>query len=781
MVPVTRRRLAAVLWLAALAIGSVFALRETHVRNDMTSFMPRAATPTQRLLLNELRVGPVARLTIITIAGATQERLAAQSKRVAARLRSSGLFARVANGEQLLDDAERERLFPYRYHLSPEVNADRFSTRGLRDALAMRLRELASPIPMFDRPWLAEDPTAELRALLASWRGQSQPRRLHGVWFDADGKRALLLAQTLAPGLDLDAQQRAQREIRDAVADGGGDALVLDMSGTGVFAVTSRDVIRSETKRLGIAAAVVAIAILLVSYRSVRLLLIGGLPLLTAVVAGVLAVNLVFGAIHGIVLAFGVTVIGVAIDYPIHLFSHLDAGGSVERSLARVWPTIRLGAITTAMGYLAMSGTDFPGLAQFATFAIAGLLAAAACTRWGLAGWLPASYEPSRTWHLVDWYAMSARPGPVWIGAVALVAVAALVYVASRDEPPWEDDIAALSPIPRAVMARDRDLHAELGVPDTNHVLLVEAADAESALQASEALAERLHSLVEQGIITSFDLAARYLPSARTQRERRDSLPAPAILAERLGEAVAGTPFRADAFAAFEKAVATARTLPPLRPADLRGTVLGARVRSALLPVEAGWVALVTLSGVRDAKALQDWIARGPGAGLTYLDLKRDTESLMSDFREHAFARVIWGLAAIVAVLWLGLRSPRRALLVVLPGLVAVLVDIAALNIAGERLSLFHLVSLLLVVGIGIDYALFFSRAEDDAHMRGRTFHGLLVCVFSTVAVFGVLATSELPVLRAIGTSVAVGVALSFLAALVLARPDPTRGPAESS
>ncbi|MEE8285830.1 MAG: hypothetical protein V3R72_03985, partial [Gammaproteobacteria bacterium] len=76
-----------------------------------------------------------------------------------------------------------------------------------------------------------------------------------------------------------------------------------------------------------------------------------------------------------------------------------------------------------------------------------------------------------------------------------------------------------------------------------------------------------------------------------------------------------------------------------------------------------------------------------------------------------------------------------------------------------------------------IDYGLFFSRGDADAGMRGRTFHGLTVCVLSTVSVFGILATSRLPVLNAIGTVVAVGVAVSFLAAMLLARRAPGRGP----
>jgi predicted exporter len=768
------------LWLAGLVAAFFWALSQTTVRNDMTSFMPRAATPEQRLLLNELRAGPVARLVLVTLGGVSQQRLAELSKQVAARLRAGGLFVRVANGEQLFDDAERERLFRYRYLLSPAVGAERFSADALGAALERRLRELASPVPSFDRRWLAEDPTAEMRAMLNAWRGPAQPRSLRGVWFDAEGRRALLLAQTRAAGFDLDAQARAQQAIRQAVSDAGEDSVALSMSGPGVFAVMSRDVIRADTRRLGIAAAVVAIVILLVSYRSVRLLLMGGLPLASAVVAGVIAVDLLFGAIHGLVLAFGVTVIGVAIDYPIHLFSHLNAGEPVRRTLAGIWPTIRLGAITTAMGYLAMSGTDFPGLMQFATFAIAGLLTAAAYTRWGLVGLLPERYLPKYSSPVADRYGRSAPPGKVWGGLMVIAVVAALAFLASRDQAPWEDDIAALSPIPASLMARDKGLHAQLGVPDTNHVLLVKATDAQAALRASEALAGGLSQLVTDGVIGSFDLAARYLPSVRTQRERQHSLPEAARLHEDLEQALAGTPFKQGAFAPFEKAVARARTLPPLLPRDLEGTSLGLRVASGLLSVDGGWVALITLAGVKDAQALRSRLSRHEDQELLYLDFKRDTGSLMSDFREHASSRVLWGILAMALVLWLGLRSAGRTLAVLLPGFVAVIMVVAILRLTGELLSLFHLVSLLLVVGISVDYGLFFSRDDGDAGMRGRTFHGLTVCVLSTVSVFGILATSRLPVLHAIGTVVAAGVALSFLAAMLLARPAPARGSAQS-
>ncbi|HPE73314.1 MAG TPA: MMPL family transporter, partial [Candidatus Competibacter sp.] len=102
-------------------------------------------------------------------------------------------------------------------------------------------------------------------------------------------------------------------------------------------------------------------------------------------------------------------------------------------------------------------------------------------------------------------------------------------------------------------------------------------------------------------------------------------------------------------------------------------------------------------------------------------------------------------------------------------------VVVATLLALGERLSLFHLVSLLLVLGIGVDYGLFFSRPGTDPAARRRTLHALLVCCGSALTVFILLSTSTLPALHAIGLTVSLGVVASFVAALSLARPLLTR------
>src|SRR5690606_5335201 len=185
--------------------------------------------------------------------------------------------------------------------------------------------------------------------------------------------------------------------------------------------------------------------------------------------------------------------------------------------------------------------------------------------------------------------------------------------------PFWENDLSRLTPVPEAELAEDGRLRAELGAPDVRYLLAVEGADHEQALQASERLLPALDRLVEEGAISSYEAAARYVPSAATQRARQQRLPGPDALRASLEAAAAGSPFRAGVFGPFLADVEAARTAPPLRPSDLAGTPLEAVVSGMLVEGEGGRVtALATLGGLEDADAVAAAIAP---SGARLLDL----------------------------------------------------------------------------------------------------------------------------------------------------------------
>ncbi len=769
----SRALLPSLLWLALMVVGLWIALVQTPMVTDLSLFLPQDANGGAQQLLDELRTGPGNRVVLIALEGGPAQTLADASRALAARLRGTGRFVRVANGAGALTDQDTRWLFTHRYLLSPSLGPGSFSPDRLREALEDRLRELRAPVSLFDKRWLARDPTGEMLAVLRAWRPITSPALRHGVWFSAGGTRALLLAEARDGGLDPEQQARMLAEVRQTFAGLHHPGLSMVVSGAGVLAAQSRTIIRREVSRMSIAASLVVVLILLWAYRSVRLLLLSTLPLVTAIVAAVSVTGLLFDGIHGIALAFGTTLLGVAIDYPIHLFSHLDAGARALPTMRRIWPTLRLGVVTSAAGYTAMLGSELPGLAELGTFAITGLLAAAACTRYVLPYWVPEGISPHQPRSTRR--AVPSAPLPVLAGILVLAAIALLAH-----PPRWQDDPAALSPLPGDLIATDRTLRRDLGAPEVSHLIAIHAGSAEQALRDSEALLGPLRELRQAGAIQGFDLAARYLPSQARQRALQRSLPDAAVLASRLHKALAGLPFKADLFKPFLEDVAGAHTAPVLTPESVAQSVLGLRIAPLLFQRDGQWTALVTLSGVRDGAALAARFAHLDGGAGGYVDLKQDIAAMLGHFRDRILDRLAWGAVLIAAILGLGLRSARGVLRVLLPVALALTVELVFASLLDLRLTIFHLVSLLLVVGVGLDYSLFFNRAGSGIE-RDRTVHAIAVCVGSTAAVFGILGLSELPVLKAIGQTVAFGVVACFgFSYLAAAAPTRTRQPAST-
>jgi predicted exporter len=413
------------------------------------------------------------------------------------------------------------------------------------------------------------------------------------------------------------------------------------------------------------------------------------------------------------------------------------------------------------------SGVD--GLQQLAVFTIAGLGVAALSTRFLLPALIdPDPQDPAESPRLARlWTAVARVPRP---GAAVLLVFAALCagIAAFAPGPFWQNDLSKLTPVPADALARDAQLRAELGAPDVRWLLAVRAGDAETALRAAETLQPKLDALIAEGAIAGYDSAAKVLPSAAIQRARQAQLPAPDALRAALDAAVAPTPFRADAFDDFLVDVERARTAPPLTPRDLAGTPLATRLGGLLVEHPEQAIALVSMTGLDDPTRVA--AAVSGIAGVELLDLKTASESLVVAYRERVLFAL--GIAALLlaATVWLALRAPRRALRVLLPMTLTTLLILAALRGFGVELTLFHLVALILAAGLGLDYALFFEHAGDDRADQLRTLHALIVCSLLTLLVFFLLALSSIPVLRAIGVTVTIGVIGNFALALLVSR-----------
>ena len=792
-------------WLIGVA-AAVWIVAQANYVTDLSAFLPAKPTPLQKQLIDQLRDGPASRLILIALEDGDAHTRAHVSLGMAQRLRNDTEFSNVDNGEPISAERDRDFLFQHRYLLSNAVTAQRFSAAGLRAAIEDTIENLASSAGLMLKSLVPHDPTGEMLHIIDELARTQGPRTLNGVWVSADGARTLLVAQTAAPGSDTDAQERALNAIGTAfrasvtAAGSAASAVQLRMSGPGVFAVAARAKIKRAVTRLSIVSSLLVIGVLLAVYRSIAALILGLLPVATGALFGIAAVALAFGAVHGITLGFGITLIGESVDYSIYFFIQSlrrDAQGGASGSWQRLlWPTIRLGMLTSVCGFASLLPSGFPGLAQLGLYSISGLIAAASVTRFVLPVLLPHGIKIRDVTPLGVWIGRRRdslrRFGDIAVaGAACALAVIALSVLYQHRATLWNRELSNLSPVSLQDQRYDATLRSDLGAANVLDLVIVGGRSLEAVLRGAERATAPLQSLIDAGTIGGFDSPANYLPSLATQQDRRSALPDRHVLQDNLRTAVAGLNIEADQLSPFLDDVEAARHGAFVTVEDLHGTSLAAGFGALILHQSDHWSALLPLHAVSGAAALDIDVARVTMAlaaahveDTQVLDLKAQTDALYASYLQEAKRLSLCGFAMIELLLLFALRSPLRVARVLAPLVLAVLAVAAGLAACGQQLTLLHLVGMLLIVAVGSNYALFF----DDEGTKHRdetsplTLASLGIANLCTVIGFGLLSFSQVPVLESLGETVAPGAFLALVfSAVMTSRAPPAAGSADTA
>ena len=752
--------------LAAAIALLLLVLSQITIRTDMAEFLPAGTTPAARLVLDEARQGTATGLILIAIEGAPTPELARLATHLATTLPTTGLFALVAGGPP--DPAAQTLLFTHRYALAPPKPSPNPPSAPISNASSPSSAAASPPSPCN-----TASPTPPEPSPPSSANGPASPASASstapGSAARTDGAtdRALLLARTAAGAMDIPAQQAATQAIRQAFAAARPGPARLLLAGPAIFAQDAAHAIRTDVERISILSTLLVLALLWWRFRNPIVLAAIAAPVVASVAIAALAVQALFGTVHGIAIGFGATMLGVSVDYPVLMIGHRKGGEPAPHTRARIGRAFLLAVAAAVLGLAAMVASPFPGLAQLGTFAATGLVACAVLT------WT----QLPRLIVRADLAPVDAG-NPAWLTRLeslrrhrtwTTLPIAAAITLLALHGVHWEADLQALSPVPAASLALDRELRTELGAPDPGQLLLVQGPTAEDVLQRQERLLPILDRLKSEGALASADLAATILPSAATQRARAAALPDATTLAATVQAASTGLPFRPAALQPFQDAVAAARTATPLTPDDLAATPLAARLAPLLLQRPEGWTGPIALQGVTDPAAIQTAI----GTQALHLDMRRELGTILAQGTNAAWAWLAASAVATMLLLTAGLRDPARMLRVTASVAAALLVTVATLAATGARLSLIHLVALQLVAGVGLDYALFFARRQLDTEERARTLRTLVTCNAMTLLTFGLLAACQTPLLRDIGITVALGALSAMAFAFLIAGKAP--------
>jgi predicted exporter len=778
------RTITVTVWFVFLIICGLIISR-TQFATDLSAFLPKNPTAEQQLLLDQINDGLSSRLILIGIEGDDPAMRAKLSKRMAQPLRNDQAFIAINNGEPIHTKNDQAYLFDNRYLLSPAVNLEHFTVKGLNQNINESIELLASSAGLIIKSILPNDPTGEMLQLLDQFNSDRQPTLIDGAWASRDGNRALLLIQTRASGGDIDAQQSAMMLIQQAFEQAS-TALAktapnhslnakLLMTGPGVFSVNTRETIKHQVLNLSIISILLITTLLLLVYRSFKALLLGLLPVLSGILAGIAAVSLGFGTVHGITLGFGTALIGEAVDYSIYLFIQSEQGSANRQGwIKQFWPTIRLGVLTSICGFASLLFSGFPGLAQLGLYAISGLTTAAIVTRFVLPQLLPAGFrihDATPTGRKLA--GVVSLASKIRWPIIVLLLISCTILFSHRNDL-WSKEIASLSPISKEDIALDTSLRADVGASDVRYLVVATGKSRESVLQTSEQVSTLLQQQIKEGTIASFETPSRYLPSEATQKARQASLPIATELNKKLIQATKNLPVKASLFAPFLADVESARRHPRIQASQLEKTSMAMAIDALLLQKDERWSALLPLTAPKDieinASKIQQVLNASQLPNVTFIDMKNESDHLYSGYMQEAIMLSLSGLVAIIILLLFTFKSITQVLRIIAPLAAAVVTVTASLAYLGQQLIILHLVGLLLVVAVGSNYALFFNTSSKDAPNTSRIFASMLFANLTTVIGFGLLAFSNVSILQAMGVTVAPGVILALIYSTAFAK-----------
>ncbi len=735
--------------------------RGTLIETDIMALLPRdRQNPVAQAAMDRV-LGGLERKVLFVIEAEDKDQAVRAAEDLVGGLKQMELFSSVSGRiDSNQQKSWSDLYYPKRFQLLTPEQRERL--RHTPEAQVERVQmQLYSPFSGVTGRELQNNPFLLFREFLSGLTSQSGAFTLiDGFPGKSDEEKSYLLitaeAADSAYGArganQLPALLELEQQIRERYA--------VELYHTGVLCYAAEGIksAQREISTIGIGSLIGVLVLLIIVYRS---LLPIGLSLLS-IGCGLLAAFVVtvwiFGRVHLFSLVFGASLIGISIDYAFHYLTHRLAAGSSWHSgtgLKAIFSAITMGLITSVMGYAGLLAAPFPGLQQLAVFSTVGLAGAYAT----VVCWYPVLAAKPGTNSGLPWAAPMNGWIVFWSNRSVRIALPLLVLglaIPGLFRAEFNDDIRQLQALSPDLKAQEKVVQQVMGIQNGQHMLLVTGDDEQAVLERLHETGLRLNELIQNEILGGFHSLEPYAPSERIQRDNFELVQSLYLkqghqLKQTLG--LSETPSMATDFSPLT--LASFLASPAAEP--LRFLWLGKlddteKVGSVIL-----------LNGVKNAAPLNALAAQNPD--LHFLDKASEISALFSVYR----VRITYLLLLATLSIWilLALRyGVAKGTRMVLPPILAGLFSISIAGLSGAPMNLFNLLALAIVLGIGIDYTLFFGELrERSGQALLSTQLSISLSAATTLLSFGLLALSETAAIHCFGMTVLVGIFISWLLA----------------
>lgn len=757
---------------ALLILLSVAAFSRIKMEENIEAMLPDHGSSVAddfRLLQH----APFARKVVISLRADDQtgtDSLTAAADRLASTL-DPNLFGQVVSGPEAQMQGRLllwlEDVLPNLFSAEDLATLDHdLAEGGVRRHLQENYEHLLAPEGWVLKSVIRRDPLSIYRIGLAKLRYLNmipQMRLTNNHFVSADGKSTLLIAETPISMTDSAGARALVDGFEGAVRRTTPAGIKATLIAGHRYTLANAEAIRSDLWRILSGSTLAIVLLFLVFLRSLRAVYVFIVPVAVVCIAAV-AVALFFPAVSAITIGFGAVLLGITVDFGLHVYFALRRGGAAPATiLAEVARPVLFGGLTTLAGFAVLLFSDLPGQRQLAVFAIAGIGSALLLSLLVLPHLIPVARGCTGNGHSGNrWFTQVRRwRRPILAAWLLLLALCAWQSTHLR----FNGDLRRMSLVPPELAAAESDLRHTWGDFRGQAMIWSRGDDLDNALAANGRLYALLRKELPGEALVSL---APLLPTAEEQRANRErwqsfwrSERGVRICTELKREAAA-LGFSNNAFSPFFAALET--PTPAVTLKGLQDAGLGNLTESLVTDAD-GEVQVLTL--VPDRPGLAELVETQLSPTVHYVSQERFRREVGTAIGADFLRFILLASATVMVLLVLLFRRADKVAAAAAPVLTGLLVMFGTMGALGLEFNLFNVIASILVIGLGVDYGIFMVCKAAEGFDRAT---GKAVCVsgLTTLAGFGALVIARHPALHSIGVTVLFGIGSAIPAALLI-------------
>lgn len=744
-----------------LCMVLITALKIPHVafETNILSMLPQESGDGVALKMAKNYTESQAKRVVFLLEGKSRDTLCAQAAKLKDAIVQSGLF------EEQRMEYWYEYYFPKRAGLLSDKVQKKLENRGSKAFKKEVYKNLFNPVPNPYGSMIQKDPLHIFPTFMSAlFTFHDEYEYDNGVVIIPRGDSTAVLLSTMLKGAVF--EEQTQTDFNAFVADVHRHEICKGSSLTFTGYITYSDfylqTAKKESSLIGTLSMVGVTLLILIFFRSITTLFKSIIPILTGLTVGFACVMLLYEKIHIISLTMGICLIGICVDYTFHYLVEYQSSSKAWNSLKglfSIFPGVTLGVFTSIIGYAVFFLIPYEGLQQIAVFTIAGLI-----TSYGTVLFLlpilfgkkrkESRQAPSSRPILQRYVTLLHRR----VGLLCILATILIVMLLGLPKLRFNDSVALFkidTPDLDQVEEKIKSYYPELS--DMQRYVLSDSSE-EALLQKLESVELVLASAVDSGQLTGYQVLSQYVPSLKKQKEKR-------ALLDSLFEQDKKTllPFLTELGIVSNGAghlygedgamVTLSEWLKDPVSLEHRGLWLGEK--------SGAFYSVVVLQGLKEKETVLTAITDFSPIDI---DTQKGIKTVLESVRKKLFILIPCMYLLILLLLCLRYK-PKKSLQITAVPLLVYFFTLALLSLLSFEISIMHLLALNLVLGIGIDYVLFFSETKSHIY---RTTTAVILSAVTTLLSFGLLAFSRTPALSAIGTTVIIGIISSLLFAPII-------------